>query len=281
MRAMPKFFLLLIAVVLWAPAAVAELAGVYLGVGASAGMRVELSAQGDGFAGVFTDADGVARPFTADRLGEDAETAIELSSGPAFLRISPEPIGARVVIVPFDAEGRLLVAASRAFAFLREGVDAPHLPERFIPAPTGPLRAIEARAFVASYPFWEPLAASWGYAAVEPRLRTVIRLFPLVQTDLLWKLCQNPGRAEGLAEALRGQGVTCAEVTGAIRAAQAGPAFDRFKRDVAAERATLMVALACADDFTRTQQDCARAGAETARRALSMDTAATVLSRYR
>jgi hypothetical protein len=281
MRAMPKFFLPLLAVLLSAQAALAELQGVYLGIGAAAGMRVELSATSDGYSGAFTDVDGVKRPFTAYRLDDTAETTMSLAEGPVFMRVSPEPIGARVVIVPFDAEGRLVVPQTRALAFLREGIDAPAVPERFIPAPTGPVRAMEARAFVSSYPFWEPAAAAWGYAAVEPRFRTVIRLFPLVQTDLLWKLCQGSARAEGLAEALRGQGVTCADVTGAIRAAQAGPTFDRFKRDVAAERAMLLTALGCADDLTRTQQDCSRAGAETARRALSMETAATVLSRYR
>ena len=40
-------------------------------------------------------------------------------------------------------------------------------------------------------------------------------------------------------------------------------------------------ALDCADDLTRTRAECARAGRETARRAASMDTVATVLRRIR
>lgn len=157
----------------------------------------------------------------------------------------------------------------------------PQQPRRFLPAPTGPVRAFDARAFVESYPFWEPLGALWAYEALEPRHRTVIRLYPLVQTDLLWKLCQSPQRGAGLAEALRGQGVVCADVMNAIAAAQTSGAFDRFKSDVAKERALLVTTLDCGDKYVSHGPGCAEASRETARRAVSMETAATVLRRYR
>jgi len=143
------------------------------------------------------------------------------------------------------------------------------------------VRAFDARAFVESYPFWEPQGALWAYEALEPRHRTVIRLFALVQADLLWKLCQSPQRGAGLAEALRGQGVVCADVVNAVAAAQAGGAFDRFKANVAQERALLVATLDCGDKYVAHGPGCADAARETARRAVSMETAATVLRRYR
>jgi hypothetical protein len=150
-----------------------------------------------------------------------------------------------------------------------------------MPPPTTPPRAIEPRSFVSSYPFWPPLSVAMAYEALEPRFRSVVKLYPLVQADLLWKLCASPQRTPGIAEALRGQGLGCAEVASAFDAMQRGDGFNRFKRDVAADAAILIDALGCADDLRRTDPACARAGRETAARAVSMETAATVLERYR
>ena len=261
--------------------AAAELGGRYVGVDAAEGMSIEIAEGGGGFRGSITDKSGRAAPFEAERLQGRAQGVADFGAFRALVSIRPEPIGALAVITPLDAEGRPEVDQTRALPFLREGVERPEAPVRYRPAPERPARAFDARAFAASYPFWPAQGAAYAYEGVEPRLRTVIRLFPLVQTDLLWKLCQAPEPTPGLAEALRGQNVTCAEVLGSMRAAQAGEGFDRFKRDVAAERETLMQALDCANDYTGTDRACEAAGAETARRALSMETAATVLSRYR
>ena len=270
-----------LALTLWAQAALAQLEGAYLGLGAAAGWRLEIAAQGDAYAVALTGPDGERRAFPADRLGDGAEGVATLASGEALVRIAPQAVGVRVVAIPFDGVRTLDAGRTETLAFRREDVALPQQPKRFLPAPTGPVRAFDARAFVESYPFWEPQGALWAYEALEPRHSTVIRLFALVQADLLWKLCQSPQRGAGLAEALRGQGVVCADVAGAIAATQAGGAFDRFKADVAKERALLVGTLDCGDKYVSHGPDCPKAAQETARRAVSMETAATVLRRYR
>ncbi|PKP61949.1 MAG: hypothetical protein CVT86_08420, partial [Alphaproteobacteria bacterium HGW-Alphaproteobacteria-8] len=185
---------LTLALALWAHAAAAQLGGAYVGLDAAQGYRLEIAPQGEGFSGVLTEPDGARRAFSADRLDDSAEGVVSLSGGDVLLRIAPEAIGARVVVIPFDGARRLDASRTQSLAFLREGVALPEQPTRFLPAPSGPVRAFDARAFVESYPFWEPLGALWAYEALAPRSRTVIRLFALVQTDLLWKLCQSPQR---------------------------------------------------------------------------------------
>lgn len=270
-----------LALTLWAQAALAQLDGAYLGLGAAEGWRLEIATEGDAYAVTLTEPDGARRAFGADRLGDGAEGVAMLSSGEALLRIAPQAVGVQVVAIPFDGVRTLDAGRTQTLAFRRADVALPQQPRRFLPAPTGPVRAFDARAFVESYPFWEPQGALWAYEALEPRHRTVVRLFPLVQTDLLWKLCQSPQRGAGLAEALRGQGVVCADVVDAIAAAQAGGAFDRFKADVAKERALLVETLDCGDSYVAHGPNCPKAAQETARRAVSMETAATVLRRYR
>lgn len=262
---------------LWSLAAAAQVEGGFFGIDAAQGMRLELSSEG----GALRLPDGTRFEFRGEVVGGALEATLERPEGPAFLRVTPRPAGVEAVLAPVDAQGLLDVGATQAFAFLRDGTPLPDLPRGFLPAPAAPVRAFDARAFVRSYAFWEPLGAALAYDALEPRMRTVIRLFPIVHTDLLWKLCQSPESTAGLAEALRGQGVSCAEVNDAMRRALAGASFTRFKADVAAERAILDTAIGCADDLSRTDPDCRRAGQETARRAVSMETAATVLRRYR
>ncbi|TVQ55880.1 MAG: hypothetical protein EA355_08775 [Rhodobacteraceae bacterium] len=262
-------------------AARADLPGVYIGVGEAQGMRVEMSADGAGLQGAITLGDGERRTFRAERAGETAEAAIETGDGSLWLHFAREAVGVVVTVIPFDAEGALRADRAQALAFVREGVALPDAPERFLPPPTAPVRVIDARAFVSSYPFWPPMAAAWGWEGVEPRFRSVIRMFPLIQADILWTLCRAPQRTAGLGEALDGQGVTCEQVVSAVRQMQVSGAFDRFKRDVAQERRVLMTVLGCARDLTRQRPECARAGAETAKRAISMETAATALARYR
>ncbi len=272
---------LALAAALAAPATASDLVGRFRGIDAAEGMRLEIEARGRGFRGVLTEVDGAARRFEADSLDGAAEAAVTLNEGRALLRLSPAAAGVSVVIAPFGEDDSFDPGRSRALAFLREGLESPPPPKRFVAAPTRAGAPVEARAFVDSYPFWEPLGAAWGYEGVEPAKRTVIRLFALVQADLLWKLCQSPERTAGLAEALRGQGVTCPDVIQAVRRAQAaGAPFNRFTRDVAAERALLLKVLDCADG-PAAGAECRRVAQETASRAVSMETAATALRRYR
>jgi hypothetical protein len=243
-------------------------------------MRLEIEPAGEGWRGAVVEADGRRRPFEASGR-EVGEGRVEGDGETLYLRLTPRPMGVEVVLAPLGADGRLRADGVRALAFLRPGVDIPDGPERALPPPTRAGQKVEARGFVSSFAWWSPLEAAWGWEGIEPRFRATIRLFPLVLSDLAGKICDSPERTPGLSEALRGQGVGCKEVSAAFARMRAGAGFDRFKRAVADERATLLQVLDCADDVTRTQRDCAAAAAETARRAVSMETVATVLSQYR
>lgn len=261
--------------------AAAEVAGRYVGLEAAEGMKLELKKAGEGLSGsLATRADGT-QSFTATPAGEGAEARVTLGGAPVYLRILPEPMGVSVLALPLDARGLPTAEGGKAFAFLREGVKLPPRPTRWIEPPSGPIPALDAAAFVSSYPFWPAQSAIWGYQALEPRFRSVIKLYPLIQADLLWKLCASPERSPAIAEALRGAGASCAEIAASMARVQEAGKFDRFKADAEVERKLLMETLSCSDDLRRTDPACKRAGAETAKRAVSMQTAATALSRYR
>lgn len=266
-----------LALAAWAAAA---LEGGYVGVGPAEGMALELRAARGGYEGAVIEIDGARAAFDAEAVGDGAEGTLILSTGRYLMRLAPQSVGLAAVMLPIDDAGAARADQAAALAFRRRDVAEPDAPTRWLDAPSGPVGAIDARGFVSSYPFWTAQAAAWGYEAVRPALRSVIRLHPHVQADLLWKLCEAPRRGAALAEALSGQGVTCADVRAARRRAEAGSGFNRFKRAVAAERAELMTALACAENFARNKPSCAASAEQTAARAVAMETARTVLRRY-
>lgn len=265
----------------WAGAAMAQFAGRYVGIDAAQGMRVELSVSGSNARGTLIRADGTRTRFSGEVVDDSLEASFTEQGRRVYVRLLAEPIGARLVLVPIDADNVLRVDETEAYAFLREGVDLPQRPERFLPPPDRPIPYIEPRAFVSSFPFWPPRSVALAYEGLEPRFRSVIKLYPRVHADLLWKLCASPERTPGIAEALRGQGLNCNEVNTAFRTMQAGAGFGRFKREVVAEAKALMTTLGCADDLRRNDAACRAAAAETARRATAMETAGSVLARYR
>jgi hypothetical protein len=267
---------LLTATIAWA-----QVAGRYEGLDDARGMTLLIEADRDRARGTLTMTDGRKIDFRGEIVGDTVEATFTDGGVRVYLRAVTEPIGVRMVTVPMDEDNQLRVDRTRAYAFLREGVSLPERPSRYMPPPTRQPRAIEPRAFVASYPFWPPLSVAMAYEALEPRFRSVVKLYPLVQADLLWKLCASPERTPGIAEALRGQGLSCNEVLQSFTQMQRTGTFDRFKRDVATASDALITTLGCADDLRRLEQACKDAARETARRAVSMETAATVLARYR
>lgn len=266
---------------LWAGAALAQFAGRYVGIDAAQGMTIELTRSGATARGTLSRPDGSRIRFSGEIVDDSLEASFNEGGRRIYLRLEAEPIGARLVMVPIDDGNQLRVDQTEALAFLREGVDMPTRPDRFLPPPERAVPWIEPRAFVSSYPFWPPRSVALAYEGLEPRYRSVVKLFPVVQADLLWKLCASPERTPGIAEALRGQGLSCNDVNAAFAAMQTGESFDRFKRTVAAEAKALMTTLGCADDLRRTDPACRAAAADTAKRAVSMETAASVLARYR
>lgn len=262
--------------------ALAQFAGRYIGIDAAAGMAIEMEApRGGQGRGTLRRADGRTIRFSGDVVGDTLEASFTEDGVRTYLRLLAEPIGALMILVPFDAQNQLRVDQTESLAFIREGVSMPAPPERFLPPPDRPVPYIDPQAFVSSYPFWPPRSVAMAYEGLEPRFRSVVKLYPMVQADLLWKLCASPERTPGIAEALRGQGLTCGEVDGIFRTMQGGDGFDRFKRAVAGEARLLMQTLGCADDRRRNDPACRAAAQETARRATSMETAGTVLARYR
>jgi hypothetical protein len=270
-----------IAAALFALAAAAQLSGGYFGIGAAEGMRLTIEPGGSGARGALTGSDGVRRPFEASRVDDGFEAMLEGPEGRTLIRVLPAAAGARVVLAPVDEAGVMDAGRMAALAFLRDGTELPRQPTRFLPAPTRPVQAFDARSFVDSYPYWEAQGAALAYDAVAPRYRAVIRMFPLVQADILFRLCALNPRPPAVAEALRGQGVTCDSVMSARSRLTSGGGSARFVDAVEAERVILLQALGCADDLLRRKPECARLSDEIARRAVSMETVGTALARYR
>ena len=257
------------------------LSGFYYGVEDAAGASIEIQPDSEGFQGIFFDAQGNSQAFEADRTGDIAEAVLGMDGRTVLMRMVPLPYGAEVAIIPFDEEGNLVIAAGRILNFVRSGLSLPRPGADFVEAPRDDSGRISANSFLASYEFWHPTGVRNGYLSLPQKFRTVIRLFPAVQLDVIWKLCLAPGADRALAIALRGQGVACAEVIEGIADAQRSGAFVGYKAEVAQQMTTLRMSVRCADFYPETKQNCDRAAGELAAQAISLDTAGTVLARYR
>lgn len=264
-----------------APAARAELSGSYFGLDAAEGMTLRIARQGEGFTGEFRDGRGGATPFEANDVLGAAEAALTIDGGAVVLRMEEEPLGAQVVMIPLAPDGALLTDRARAFIFLREGAALPEKPERYLPPPQRVGQSVAPEVFIDSYPFWPPDGVALGWEGTPARYRSLIRLFPAVQTDILWKMCKASQRRAGLAEALRGQGVLCADVVSAIDGARERGQFVRYKAEVDAEREQLLTAISCSTDYRRNSPTCKASARRTAEAAVALGTAATVIARYR
>ncbi|MGF1553187.1 MAG: hypothetical protein ACFBWO_11925 [Paracoccaceae bacterium] len=260
-----------------APAVAATLDGRFYGVEAAEGAELILEARGDTVSGRLIDRGGQAQAFEAARVDGGAEARIVLDGREVLLRLDPLDFGALASVLPVGETE----AAPALFTFVRRELSLPERPEGYLPPPARGTRATAALSFLRSYQFWPADAVRRGYEALSSRHRTLIALFPAVQLDLIWKLCRaaEPGRA--LGHALRGQGVGCGEVRETIAAAQATGRFDAYKAEVATELDILARAVRCADGYVESKAACDASAREIGRAATSLETAATVLSRYR
>ena len=255
--------------------------GTYVGVDDAAGARIVISPDPEGFSGTFHDPQGRSQGFKADRIDDMAEAVLDMDGQAVLMRIAPMPFGAGVSIVPFRGDGTLAVEYARALGFVREGVKLPEKPDAFVPAPSFPGQPVSANAFVESYQFWEPVGVANGYLGLPERYRTLMRMFPAVQLDVIWKLCLAQGSERALAIALRGQGVSCPEVVDAIARTQRTNRFDDYKAEVDADRQALQTSIRCADGYVASKATCDAASRRLAEAAVSLRTAGMVLSRYR
>ncbi len=277
--------LTLLLVLLAAAPARAELSGAYFGIDDAAGMRLSFAEGRKGLDAALAWPDGTVSEFSATRLETGAEAIVNTADGGKALWIATEePLGLSFVMVPLDAGDVPIAAQTEAYLFLKEGVSAPPRPARYVPPPEGPGGTIDPRAFVESYSFWPSKNVAWGYEMVRGRYRTLIRLHPVVQADILWKLCRGGASPAALAEALRGQGVSCDDVLATFgRMLKPGGSvapFNAFRRDVEAQKAALVEAIHCSLDYRRSDPECKRAGARVAVAATSLETVKTVLARY-
>lgn len=272
-----------IALVLGASAAVAQetLTGRYLGIEDASGAQIDIRPDSEGFIGTFYDAAGRSQRFEADRDGDTAEAVLDMDGRTVLMRMAPLPFGAEVAIIPYDAQGRLIVEAGRVLGFVREGVALPKPPPDYIDPPHRPGQVIAGNSFLASYEFWDPTGVRNGYAGLPQRFQTLVRMFPAVQLDVIWKLCLAPGAGQTLALALRGQGVACPEVIDTMATLQRTGRFARYKAEVHDEKETLRLSVRCADGYVESKSDCDAASKRLAAAAVSLKTAATVLARYR
>jgi len=257
------------------------LSGHFYGVDDASGASIEIRPDAEGFVGTFFDAQGNSQQFKADRNGDAAEAVLDMDGRTVLMRVVPLPYGAEVTLVPFDQAGNLVIQAGRRLSFVRTDLTLPQPGPDFIRAPRDDRGRVTANGFLASYQFWDPTGVRNGYLSLPGRSRTMIRLFPAVQLDVIWKLCLAPGADRALAMALRGQGVACTDVIEVIAKAQRSGAFQRYKAEVTAEMAVLRLAVRCAEGYPESKQTCDGAARDLARQAIALDTAATVLGRYR
>jgi len=259
----------------------AGLSGEFLGVADAEGARIRIEPDSDGYRGTFYDARGTKQKFSADRTGDVAEAVLDMDGRTVLMRMFPLPYGAEVAIIPFTDDGRLDIPASRTLNFLRAGLKLPKPPPDFVDAPVDPNGRIAGNSFLVSYEFWAPSGVKNGYLSLPDRFRTLLRLYPSVLLDVVWKLCLAPDAGQALAIALRGQGVTCDEVVGWLAAIQESGRFNRFKADVAEDRKFLRASVRCADGYQVSQKLCEEAAQRLSQSAVSLETAATVMARYR
>lgn len=269
----------------FAQTASAELSGGYRGVDAADGMRLEFSQGGGGLSGVLEERSGERIAFDADPLETGGETIIRRGGRPLYMLFTEEALGVRVITIPMTEERELITPETEALVFIRDGVAPPPKPARYVPPPDGPEGTIDPRAFVDSYGFWPPANVAYGYSMVRGRYRTLIRLHPVVQTDVLWRMCRSQAARPVLADALRGQGATCDDVLSTMSGMVAPgggsvDAYNRFRGELDAEKAALVEAIRCSIDYKRSDPACLRAGERVAAAAVSLETVRSVLDRY-
>jgi len=258
-----------------------ELSGTFHGVADAAGASIDIQPRSGGFTGTFYDAKGRSQSFQADLVGESAEAVLDMDGRTVLMRVEPMPFGANVAIVPFSQSGQLEIASGRVLTFVRRGLKLPEPGPEYIDPPRDGSRRIAANGFLASYEFWSPAGVRDGYLALPERFHTLMRMFAAVQLDVIWKLCLAPSPDQALSIALRGQGVSCKEVLDGIADTQRTGKFTAYKAEVAKQRETLRITVRCADRYPESKETCDRAARDLSAQAVTLETAGTVLGRYR
>ncbi|MEM7059721.1 MAG: hypothetical protein AAF557_19215 [Pseudomonadota bacterium] len=283
MKSLWAVLLMLVFVVLSGQAARADevLNGLYFGVDDAAGASIRIEPDPQGFMGTFFDRHGNSQNFEADRVEDSAEAVLDMDGQTVLLRVAPLPFGAQVSLVPFNAQGNLELEFARSLNFVKEGVQLPEQPIDFVPAPRSDCNSFAGNSFLQSYQFWEPSGVVNGYVCLPERFKTLIRMFPAVHLDVIWKLCLAPQSDRALGVALQRSSVDCAQVRNGIAEAQRAGKFDFYKSMVNGEKDTLRTSVRCADGYLSDKTTCNRAAEEISKAAVSLRTPAMVLQQIR
>ncbi len=281
-----RFLSMLCVVAVWlvsvsAASAADRLNGRYYGIDDATGATIIIRPSGNGYVGTFYDPQGQSEDFKAEAIDDTAEAELSMDGRVVLLRMAPLPYGAQVSIVPYGPDGKLIIDASRSLGFLREGVRVPEAPKDFLAAPRAGCRRIAAYSFLVSYEFWDPSGVMNGFLCLPERARTLMRFFPAIKLDVVWKICLAPDNNAALSLALRGTGLDCKTVIPAIAGIQRRGQFDRYKKEVAAERRVLTMAMRCGEGYPETKQNCEQAARGMQQAALSLRSPSDVLRNYR
>lgn len=247
-----------------------RLGGTYYGIDAAQGITLSLQPSGSGYSGSLTAGAGGQAGITARGEGLEAVGPLTLRGQPGTVRLSPRPLGLSMIWTPSGGGAPLV------YVFRSQAVDLPPVPAGYQPPPPSGGR-VDPVAFAYSYEFWPADDVGRTYDAMQDKYRVILRTYPAVHTDVLWKLCQADLAPTSLAAALRGQGVTCASLEAGLKRGQASGGFERFKERVRSEREDAVLAIECARGI-HTDQICASAAARTQRAAASLDTAAAFIA---
>lgn len=264
------------------PARAAEaLNGLYFGVDEAAGATIRIAPDPQGFTGTFFDRHGNSQNFEADRVEDAAEAVLDMDGQTVLLRVAPLPFGAQVSLIPFNANGTLELEFARALSFIKEGVQLPEYPVDFVPAPRNDCESFAGNSFLASYEFWEPAGVVNGYVCLPSRFKTLIRMFPAVHLDVIWKLCLAPQADRALGIALQRSGVDCQQVRNGIAEAQRVGKFDFYKAIVSGEKDVLRTNVRCADGYLADKSTCEAASRKLKEAAVSLRTPPMILQQIR
>ncbi|MEM9012926.1 MAG: hypothetical protein AAGE18_17010 [Pseudomonadota bacterium] len=255
-------------------------AGSFIGIGEAEGMRIVTEREGERVTGRIDDVNGKSAALDLTPVGRGSEGIVEFPGRQVFLTLIGEPQGMIAIALPLDAQGEPLPGRDRVLAFVPEGTEVPRIPAGVMPAPTTDI-FVDPDVFVRSYQYWPPDGVARGYVGLEARFRPLVGLYPVVLTDVLWKICSSGQRPPELAEALRGHGVTCEQITRGVERMQQTGRFSLFKREVASELDILLNAIQCARGYTVLPAVCEPAARRTSEAAVSLVTVGAVLARYR
>lgn len=259
---------------------VPELEGTFVGLESARGMVLTIKA-GRRPSGTFRDSNGTEAEIGGGWRDGGLEFLLNFPGRPVFARAFPAAEGLQLTVIPFGQDGTPSAAEARVLAFVREGTALPEQSDLIHPAPVRDDGESDPDVFLASYQFWEPDGVVNGFSNIGHRYRTILRMFPQIHADVLWKLCQSDKRRDLLAEALRGQGADCGDVTGTVDRLQRTGRFDDWKTAVSREIERLLPSVQCARGYVVREAICTPASKVIADAAVSLETVGLVLSRWR